>query len=160
MSEVIVRPIQSGDVDKVVEMGMMLAEFHCALDPERYIGKEENSSEGYKGWLTSAIWDEEDVFVLVAEIDGEIVGYVLGVMTEMDYDTYLGKNCEMSERFVLPAFRKMGIGAKLAVEFYEECKRRGFRKVIRRISVRNFRNRVLAVRDGFRETTVEMMKLL
>src|SRR5438270_557408 len=58
---------------------------------------------------------------LVAEANGQIVGYLAGC-TQKPNVAYRGKRAELENMFVSPEWRSRGVGSKLVRAFFEWCK--------------------------------------
>lgn len=67
--------------------------------------------------------------VLVAQIDGEITGYLAGTTGEMESWRSI-KRGEVQDMYVRPEYRSLGIGNKLMKEFFDWCKEKGDKKVV------------------------------
>lgn len=68
------------------------------------------------------VFDEKLVDVHIAECDGKVVGMSLFYMT---FSTWKGKCLYLEDFYVLPEYRKFGIGQKLFDVFLEEAKKQG-----------------------------------
>lgn len=80
------------------------------------------SVKGTKGYQEST--RRTDNCVLIAEVDGEAIGYLVGERKEMSYRT--NKIAEIDHMAVSPKFQSQGIGAKLVNEFKEWARNYGF----------------------------------
>lgn len=64
----------------------------------------------------------------VAEVDGELVGFILGDIRGVEYGTEVGGWIDMMG--VLPRFQSMGIGRKLVESFCSECQKQGVKVMV------------------------------
>ncbi len=74
-----VREATQHDIDRVVELWAEMVDFHARYDP-RYLRKD-GSEEGFADHLRREL-GEADSLLLVAEIDGEVVGFLNGELLE------------------------------------------------------------------------------
>ncbi len=61
----------------------------------------------------------------VAEIDDEIVGYVIGGWSHINFSAYKGERGELENIYVLEGHRKSGVGSALMVELEKWFKEKG-----------------------------------
>ena len=74
-----VREATQHDIDRVVELWGEMVDFHARYDP-RYLRKD-GSEDGFAEHLRGHL-DDADYLLLVAEIDGEVVGFLNGELLE------------------------------------------------------------------------------
>lgn len=66
-----------------------------------------------------------DGVCFVAEVDGSVVGYVIGGWSHINFSAYKGKRGELENIYVLKDYRKSGVGAALMVELEKWFKENG-----------------------------------
>lgn len=118
------RPLRATDIESIMQLHRELGwnpAFHA-------------DGSTLRGRLTT-LTEEENALLLVAELGGEVVGYVHGEI--VTYLLFAGREMLVSELFVTEAARGRGVGtALMAAMEAEAVKRRCFR-----ISVLNSRER-------------------
>jgi L-amino acid N-acyltransferase YncA len=140
-STLAIRPGSPADVAAVAEIYNQGIRDRVATFETR-----ERSAEDVLPWLVDARYP-----VLVAERDGEVVGWVAA-------STYRARECyagiaEFSV-YVSRGARGHRIGDALMAEFLPACEAAGFWKVLSRIFPENTASRALCARHGFREVGV------
>ena len=78
-----VRAARVQDAPALGRMGAALVGLHHAYDAQRFMKPEDDVESGYRWWLGKELKAKEAV-VLVAERDGEVVGYVYGRVEPRD----------------------------------------------------------------------------
>lgn len=110
-----IRPAVPEDADGIARTYLESAEYHAGLDPERYATPEvETIAARYRDGRQHPSPPDQEVMTLVAELSGEIVGFVDARLErspdpmhrEMIY-------CHISEIAVRCGHRKQGIGGRL-----------------------------------------------
>lgn len=110
MSQVVVRQATADDVKGILSLWNELMDYHAAVDArfQPAPGGEEHWIEILLDWLR-----DEDACVLVAEAEGQLVGYIIGMVRE-NPPVLLPSNYGMvSDICVDPAWRQRGIGRRL-----------------------------------------------
>jgi ribosomal protein S18 acetylase RimI-like enzyme len=129
------------------------------LDPERFIAATPGTEKGYGSFLGTQL-DEQNVIILVAERDGEVVGYTYAGVEGTDYMALRGPAGVLYDIVVDPAHRKHGVGRKLLDATLEALKARGAPRVVLSTAERNASAQRLFDRAGFRRTMIEMTREL
>src|SRR5690349_10896643 len=111
-SFVTVRDATAADESAMGRLGEMLVEEHYRFDPERFIAALPATRERYGQFLASQI-SRPEMIVLVAERDGEVVGYAFAGMEGNDYMALRGPAGALYDLVVDPAHRREGIGTAL-----------------------------------------------
>jgi len=83
-SGVTVRTAEAEDEEPLGRLGAMLVAEHHDFDPRRFIAPIPDLAERYGQFLLSQV-QREGMLVLVAERDGEVVGYAYAGMEGNDY---------------------------------------------------------------------------
>src|SRR3954469_22972858 len=81
---IVIRAATVADGPHLGKMGGQLARQHHAFDPERFM-LPEDVEQGYQWWLEREAKSRKAV-VIVAELDGEVVGYSYGRVEERDWN--------------------------------------------------------------------------
>ena len=85
------------------------------------------SREGINYFKTSINSKKSCVFV--ADIENQIVGYLIGADLGIQKDRNMGKLGELESIFILEKYRNFNIGSNLIGKFLNWCKRREIKKV-------------------------------
>lgn len=156
---VVIRPAVPGDAPALGRLGALLMRVHHDFDPRRFIPATGETAHAYAAFLDSQR-DVEDVFVLVAEHGGEVVGYAYAGVEGFDYMALRGPAGVLHDVVVHPAHRGQGMGRMLLEAALAEMERRGAPRVVLSTAERNEPAQRLFARAGFRRTMVEMTREL
>ena len=85
----------------------------------------------------------------VAELDGRVVGFLMGRMLERRYAPYVGAWVEILG--VEPDLKRRGVGRRLLEEFLEGCRKKGVQDVHAVASIRDTEVKPFLEAYGFRE---------
>jgi ribosomal protein S18 acetylase RimI-like enzyme len=132
---------------------------HHDFDPQRFIPVTPRTAQGYGSFLGTQL-DEPDVFVLVAERDGKVLGYTYAGVEGNDYMALRGPAGVMYDIVVDPDYRRQGVGAMLLDATLSALKGRGSPRVVLSTAERNSDAQRLFDRAGFRRTMIEMTREL
>jgi ribosomal protein S18 acetylase RimI-like enzyme len=110
MSQVVIRRATQDDVEGILPLWNEMMRYHASLDArfQAAPGGEERWAEILRDWL-----QDDDVCVLVAEADGQLVGYIIGMMRENPPVLLPPTYGLVSDICVDPAWRQRGIGRRL-----------------------------------------------
>lgn len=147
--------------DDRVRLGQMagkLVRMHHAFDPKRFMAIE-NVDEGYGRWLVSEA-ARERAFVLVAENDGALVGYLYGAIEDMSYEDLREECGYVHDVWVEEDARRGGVARLLVERACAIFKERGSPRVVLMAATANPRAQALFAKLGFRPTMVEMTREL
>ena len=99
----------------------------------------------------------KEEFVIVAEIDNNVVGYLAG-STHKDetYSYYEGITAELDNMFIMEDYRKFGIGSKLVNSFLNWCKNQKAKRVMVTASFGNVNTINFYKKNGFQEINVTL----
>ncbi len=112
MVEVKVRPAQAGDIDAVAHLWAELVDYHRQLDADLPPAAP-SGVRRYARRLMDRI-DDPMSRVLVADADGDVVGYVLGVVVDLAPEMFQqDASGFLADIYVDPAHRRQGIGRAL-----------------------------------------------
>ena len=151
-----IRPARPGDVPAAARLAAALVRQHHAFDPDRFL-LVEPVEEGYARFLRTQV-DREGVVFLVAEVDGAVVGYLLGGLEGRDWMLLLDDCGKIHDLFVDEPARGRGIGAALVEEAVARLVAMGAPRVVLSTAWPNEGARRLFARLGFRATMVEMTR--
>jgi GNAT superfamily N-acetyltransferase len=115
VTAVVTRPVQEPDVERIVRMVHDLAAYERSAHECRLTVRQ----------LSEALFsDRPALFGHVAEADGIVVGFVVWFL---NFSTWTGTHGVYGEdMYVLPEYRRHGVGRALFHEMAAECVRRGY----------------------------------
>lgn len=154
MSDFRVRTMEHGDLDAVAKLAGRLVRMHHDFDPKRFLHLA-NPERGYARYFASEL-ASEDVVLLVAEADGQVIGYLYGRMEPRSYNELLDACGKVHDIFVDDLARRKGTGEALLREGMKRLKERGAPRVVLLTAVQNEAAQRLFARVGFRTTMLEM----
>jgi ribosomal protein S18 acetylase RimI-like enzyme len=157
--EVTVRPATRADIPALGRLGALLVRAHHEFDPERFIAASPRTEQGYGSFLGSQL-EERDVIILVADQDGDVVGYAYAGVEGFDYMNLRGPAGVLHDIVTDPAHRRKGIGRMLLDASLVALKERGAPRVVLSTAERNESAQRLFARAGFRRTMIEMTREL
>jgi len=157
MSDVSVRPARRTDAPKLGQLGTLLVREHYEFDPKRFLPVTAQTEERYGAFLASQL-DEPDVFVLVAERGGKVLGYAYAGVEGYDYMSLRGPAGVLNDIVVDPPERGRGIGRMLLEATIQELKSRGAPRIVLSTAEQNEAAQRLFERAGFRRTMIEMTR--
>ena len=101
-----IRKAKLKDIKKIIEYGVGLLKQHYAFDS--YFAPAKNVHEVYKKFFKGCIYSKNRL-LLVAEENGEIIGYAVGELSSRPPVYKIRKMGYISDVFVEKNFRKLGI---------------------------------------------------
>ncbi len=100
-------------------------------------------------------------FVMVAETEGSIVGYLAGsICVEQMYSYYQGKTAELENMFIKEEYRKFGIGSKLIDAFVTWCKNNDAKRILVTATIGNENAIKFYHKNGFNDLDITLRKEL
>ena len=154
-----IRPAIPRDITAIGRLGALLVRLHHDLDPERFIAATPRTENGYGSFLRTQL-DEPNTIVLVADRDGEVLGYSYADVEGNDYMSLRGPAGVVQDIVVDPADRRNGVGRMLLDATLEALNARGVPRVVLWTAERNVPAQRLFERTGFRRTMIEMTREL
>jgi ribosomal protein S18 acetylase RimI-like enzyme len=151
----IVRPAAPADLKAIGRLGALLVRAHHDFDPERFLAATPQTEHGYASFLGTQL-KEPNILLLVAERDGEVVGYTYAGVEGNDYMSLRGPAGVLHDIVVAPDHRGQGVGRMLLDATLAALKARGAPRVVLSTAERNESAQRLFARAGFRRTMIEM----
>jgi GNAT superfamily N-acetyltransferase len=111
-----IRPAKIGDESAIMELIHALALYEKA--PNEVVNTAEN--------LKVHLFEEKICEALVVEVEEKIIGFALYFT---NYSTWKGKCLYLEDFYILPEFRRSGIGAKLFNEVVKVAQERGVKRM-------------------------------
>ena len=154
-----IRPARRDDLAALGRLGALLVKTHHDFDTKRFIAATSQTEHGYASFLATQL-AEPTVVVLVAEREGEVVGYTYAGVEGRDYMSLRGPAGMLYDIVVDPAHRGEGIGRMLLDATLAALEARGAPRAVLSTADRNEAAQRLFARAGFRRTMVEMTREL
>ena len=152
-----IRPATPADIPAIGRLGALLVRTHHDFDPKRFLAATSQTEHAYGSFLGTQL-DDPNIIILVADRDGEVLGYTYGGVEGNDYMSLRGPAGVLYDIVVDPAYRKQGVGRKLLDATLEALKARGAPRVVLSTAERNASAQRLFDRAGFRRTMIEMTR--
>jgi ribosomal protein S18 acetylase RimI-like enzyme len=130
---------------------------HHDFDPERFLPATARTEHAYASFLGTQL-EEPNVVILVAERDGDVLGYTYAGMEGHDYMSLRGPAGVLYDIVVDPAHRRHGVGRMLLDATLAALKTRGAPRVVLSTAEQNESAQRLFARAGFRRTMIEMTR--
>ena len=154
-----IRPARREDLPALGRLGALLVKTHHDFDTKRFIAATSQTEHGYASFLATQL-AEPTVVVLVAEREGEVVGYTYAGVEGRDYMSLRGPAGMLYDIVVEPAHRGEGIARMLLDATLAALEARGAPRAVLSTADRNEAAQRLFERAGFRRTMVEMTREL
>ncbi len=152
-----IRPATPTDVPTIGRLGALLVREHHDFDPQRFIAATPQTEKGYGSFLGTQL-EEPKIVILVAERDGNVIGYTYSGVEGTDYMSLRGPAGVMYDIVVDPDHRQRGVGRILVDATLEALKSKGAPRVVLSTAERNAAAQRLFERAGFRRTMIEMTR--
>lgn len=149
-----IRRMTEHDVSQVAPLAAGLVRDHFAFDSQRFM-LPENIEEGYR-WFLGTQLKKKNVVLLVAELEGVIVGYFYGSLEGKDWEMLLDAHGAVHDLFVAEAARRNGVAKTLLTAGIDALKAQGAPRIVLYSASENHRAQRLFETIGFRRTMVEM----
>jgi ribosomal protein S18 acetylase RimI-like enzyme len=157
--DVTIRPAAPTDLPVLGRLGALLVHTHHELDARRFIAATPHTEHGYASFLGTQL-EEPSVVVLVAQRNGEVIGYTYAGIEGTDYMSLRGPAGVLHDIVVDPAHRGAGLGRALLDATAAALKARGAPRIVLSTAHRNETAQRLFAAAGFRRTMVEMTREL
>lgn len=154
---VLIRPATAADLNVLGRLGALLVRTHHDFDPDRFIAATPRTEHAYGSFLGTQL-EEPNIIVLVAERDGEVVGYTYAGVEGSDYMSLRGPAGVLYDIVVDPAHREQGVGRVLLDATLKALEAKGAPRVVLSTAERNEAAQRLFARAGFRRTMIEMTR--
>ncbi len=156
LNRTIIRNATLDDIERAAVLGAGIVRLHHAVDPKRFFLLDD-VEQGYAWWLRHEI-ERPEAVIMVAERDGEIVGYAYGAIEERDWSVLLDRHGALHDVFIADAVRRQGIARALVTAVIRRLEAMGAPLIVLRTMVQNDSARQLAQSLGFRPTMLEMTR--
>jgi ribosomal protein S18 acetylase RimI-like enzyme len=151
----IIRRATPADLPRIGRLGALLVEEHYDFDPQRFLSVRPGTPEGYASFMGTQL-EDTDKSVLVADDNGDVVGYAYAAVEGYDYMALRGPAGVLHDVIVAPEHRGRGVGRLLLEAALEFFRSRGVPRVVLWTAERNEAAQRLFTGMGFRRTMIEM----
>ena len=148
----LIRKATLKDLQRIQELNNELFDLELA-NFDKYLIKDWPLSNEGKLYFENAI---KESFVIVAEIDNKVVGYLLGEESNIPY--YNFKIAELCNMCIDSNYRKQGIGNALYKEFENSFNEQGITHFIVTASFKNESAKAFYEKMGFEEANSTFIK--
>lgn len=154
-----IRPATPADLPALGRLGALLVRTHYDFDSARFLPATAETAQRYAAFLGTQL-EKPNVILLVAELDGTILGYSYAGMEGHDYMSLRGPAGILYDLVVDPIHRRNGVGRLLLDATLAALEVRGAPRAVLSTAERNEAAQHLFDRAGFRRTMVEMTREL
>ena len=151
---VAVRRATRDDANRIAILAMKLVEQHVRYDPVRFARLA--TLEGMAGFYGGQT-DADEAVVVVAELEGEIIGFAYIGYEERSYEDLAEKSAWIHDIYVDETTRGSGAGKALIDAAREFAKEFGARKLMLSVAAKNLDGQSFFKEVGFETTMHEMM---
>ena len=152
-----IRPFKPLDLDTLVSFWREI-ENNPTVSGDFFSPSHENEARWRKHILS--VYEEDENQILIAEKDDKIVGFIK-IITLVTYPLVSNIKCSLiSDMYVLPEFRRMGIASALMNRVFEYVKSKGVTYVRLNVMASNTTAYNLYEKMGFEDYSTIMMKQL
>ena len=112
LAENMIRLAEAADAERIGELWAEMVNYHAVLDSQTF-RPARAGAELYASSIGARLADT-DARVLVVELDGEVVGYVNGVIANITTEMFMPLRCGLLADIYLRApYRRRGLGRQL-----------------------------------------------
>ena len=151
----IIRRATPADLPEIGRLGALLIKVHYDFDPQRFLAAKPETSAGYASFLSAQL-EAPDKAILVADDNGDVIGYTYAAIEGYDYMALRGPAGVLHDIIVDPEHRGRGVGRLLLNATLEFFRSRDVPRVVLSTAERNEVAQRLFARKGFRRTMIEM----
>jgi ribosomal protein S18 acetylase RimI-like enzyme len=155
----IVRRATPADLSRIGRLGALLVKEHYDFDPQRFLAARPGTPAGYASFMGTQL-EDPDIAVLVADDNGDVIGYAYAAVEGYDYMALRGPAGVLHDVIVDPAHRGQGVGRLLLDATLAFFRSRGVPRVVLSTAARNEAAQRLFTSMGFRRTMIEMTREL
>ena len=150
------RPMRKGDLGAVSKLAGALVRQHHGFDAARFFLTDDPEG-GYRWWLNKLLSDADTVLE-VAEVEGEVAGYLYGGLAERDWARLLDAHGAIHDLYVDDRFRRRGVASALMKAGIARLEAKGAKQLVLSSATQNVEAQALFESLGFRKTMIEMTR--
>ena len=131
-----IRLAEAVDAERIGELWAEMVAYHTQLDAQTFRAAK-TGAELYASGILSRL-NDADARVLVVEIEGEVVGFVNGVIANITTEMFMPLRCGLlCDIYLKECYRRQGIGRQLVERLTLWLRSRGVRSFEWHVSARN-----------------------
>ena len=153
----LIRRAAERDLDALGRLGAQLLRTHYELDRLRFMAPRGDTEEGY-AWFLNTQLQRGDAVVLVAELEGRVVGYVYAAIEPQSWEELREEAGFIHDVCVDENSRRSGVAAALVEAAASWLASRGMPRIVLWTAARNEPAQHLFERLGFRHTMTELTR--
>lgn len=123
VAEIVIRPVTKDDTDALAEMWLALVAYHQQLSDD-LPGAARGGEHRYVRRIMERL-DDPYTCALVAEVEGQVVGFVLGMVIDLMPDIFDQQPSGfLADIYVEPQVRRQGVGRGLVnalIDWFRRC---------------------------------------
>ncbi len=150
----IIRAVKSEDLAEVGKLAGQLVRQHHDFDAQRFM-LIPNVEAGYARFFASQLSNDQTI-ILVAEQEGQIIGYAYARLEERDWNALLDAHGALHDIFVAEGMRRQGVARRLVEEVRQRLQGKGAPRLVLHTASKNHNARQFFAALGFRETMIEL----
>jgi ribosomal protein S18 acetylase RimI-like enzyme len=154
-----IRRATRADLPALGRLGALLMRTHYGFDSRRFIPPGDDPEEGY-AWFLGTQLDRSDCVVLVAEREGQVVGYVWATLEELSWRELRDAAGFIDDVVVDETGRRLGVATALIEAAADWLRAHGAPRVLLWTAEQNESAQKLFAKLGFRRTMIEMTREL
>ena len=147
------------DVPALGRLGGLLMRVHYEFDPLRFLDPGTDPAEGY-AWFLGKQLKDNDVVIYVAELDGEVIGYVYAGLEPISWKELRDACGFIHDVVVDERGRRTGMATALIEKAVEWLRAQGAPRAMLWTADKNAGAQELFAKLGFRRTMIEMTREL
>ena len=155
----IVRRATPADLPRIGRLGALLVEEHYDFDPRRFLAARSRTPADYASFMSAQL-EDPDSAVLVADDNGDMIGYAYAAVEGYDYMALRGPAGVLHDLIVDPEHRGRDVGRLLLNATLAFFRSRGVPRVVLSTAEQNEAAQRLFASMGFRRTMIEMTREL
>lgn len=155
MAEVTIRQVTADDADVIADLWQQLVEYHQQLDRD-LPGAAHGGAKRYARRLVQRL-DDPYTRAFVAEHDGQVVGFVLGMIVDLMADIFDEEpGGFLADIYVHPEFRQNGVGRLLVAALRDWFRQQRIRHFDWNVAAHNQEGRAFWQAMGGRDVMIRM----
>jgi ribosomal protein S18 acetylase RimI-like enzyme len=152
-----IRAATTADLPALGRLGALLMRTHYEFDPKRFLDPGTHPENGY-AWFLGQQLKDVDVVVLVAEREGEVIGYVYAGLEPVSWKDLRDACGYIHDVVVDVRGRRSGVATALLEAATAWLRDHGAPRVVLGTAEKNEAAQRLFARLGFRRTLIEMTR--
>ena len=155
----VIRRATAADLPALGKLGASLLRTHYGFDPQRFMAPRGDPEAGY-GWFLGTQLKEDDVAVFVAELSGNVIGYVYAGIEPQSWKELREMAGFIHDVVVSGEAQRSGVASALVEAACDWLRSVGAPRVVLWTAEKNDAAQRLFTRLGFRRTMIEMTREL